>query len=70
MVDESEAVSNSGGSVAGEQNLLEIGISSGCLRHHRADKIANGGDDVRGKGVQNMAITQITVGSKARDDKF
>ncbi len=61
MVNEFEAVSNSSGSVAGEQSLLEAGISSGSLRRHYADQIANGSDDVRRKRTQNMTIAQITA---------
>jgi hypothetical protein len=70
MVNELEAVSNISGSVAGEQSLLEAGISSGSLRRHYADQIANGGDDVRRKRTQNMTIAQITFRRKTGDDKF
>ena len=70
MVDEFEAVSNSSGSIAGEQSLLEIGICSGCLRRHGADQIANGGNDIPGKRAKNLAVTQIAVGRKTRDYKF
>ncbi len=70
MINEAEAVGNISGSIAVEQRLLEVAVGSGGLRRHHANQVANGGDDVRREGTQNMAVTQITVGRITGDCEF
>jgi hypothetical protein len=70
VVDEAEAVDNISGSKAGEQRLLEAAVGSRGLRRHHANQVANGGDDIRREGTQNMAVTQITVGRITGNCKF
>jgi hypothetical protein len=67
VINEAKAVGDISRSVAGEKRLLEAAVGSGGLRHHYANKVANGGDDVRLEGAQDMTITQITVGRIARN---
>jgi hypothetical protein len=57
VINEAEAVGDISRSVAGEQRLLEAGVGSEGLRRHHANQVANGGDDVRREGAQNMAVT-------------
>jgi hypothetical protein len=70
VVNEAKAVGNISGSIAGEQRLLEAAIHSRVLRRHNANQVANGGDDIRREGTQNMAVTQITVGRITGDYEF
>jgi hypothetical protein len=70
VVYEAEAVGDSSRRVAGEQRLLEAGISSRSLRCHNANQVTNYGADIRREGAQNMSVAQITVRRKTGDNKL
>ncbi len=70
VINEAKAVGDISRGVAGEKRLLEAAVGSGGLRCYHANQVANGGDDVRREGAQDMAVTKITVGRIARDGEL
>ncbi len=65
-----QAVGDSSRSVAGEQRLLETGISSRGLWRHNANQVTNRSNDIRRESPQNVTVTQRAVCRKTGDYEF